>query len=51
MIYRMRIKNRVRYIKVYTIKEKIGKKENLITRALIALISKFTSKGNKDALK
>ncbi len=49
MIYRMRIRNRIRYIKVYTIKEKIGKKENIITKALMALVSKFI-KGRNDSM-
>ena len=41
MVYYVRIKKEVRYVKVYNILNKIGKKENLLTRLFIKLLSKL----------
>ncbi len=44
MMYKAIIRKRVRYVRVYNILNRIGPKPNLVTRAIMGLVSKLSPK-------
>lgn len=45
MLYSIRIRKRVRYMRIYAIKRKIGRRENIVTRLFMKALEKKTGGG------
>ncbi len=45
MIYGARIRKRVRYLRIYSIKKRIGRRENIITRLFMKALERKAQQG------
>lgn len=45
MIYNIRIRKRVKYMRIYAIKKRLGSRENIITRLFMRALAKRTGRG------
>ncbi len=45
MIYNIRVRKRVKYMRIYAIKKRLGSKENIATRLFMRLLEKKTGAG------